>query len=515
MKFIVAVLALLAPLSHAAERLSDQVVSVQLMEGERVITLKPSRPLSLMGGAGMAKRLSPSLYTLRLTKASPAKQRFHLFSKTFQPDEAVVERAYMETMRGKGFTPEIVVIGRQLQTASGRILDGRVRWVSIVQTGTEGAALSRQKELNGQDQYTWMQAETLEPGRGRVELLLTSGGASLGTFDTPVILKSDGSIAVSNVDVGFWKDDRQVQAYTGSLTVIIGPGGKLKLIERLPVETYLQGVLPAEMPSGWALEALKAQAVAARSEVLVNLATKHRLDGFDFCGTEHCRAYVGQGGAKEATNRALRETAGQIIVHEDRIVPTVFSATCGGWTENNDTVWFGPPNAALRGNADFSGGETAPRLSKSSMASWLKMTPTAYCSGDTRYFRWTRRYSEPEIRDMINKRIDVGSIKRIELGDRGVSGRLKWIRVYGNRGTEVIKKELPIRQALGGLPSAMFVLDTADINGTRTFTFTGGGRGHGVGMCQNGAQGMALQGIDYERILKHYFTGITLERYQQ
>ncbi len=515
MKFIVAVLALLAPLSHAAERLSDQVVSIQLMEGESAITLKPSRPISLMGGAGTAKHLSPSLYTLRLTRATPANQRFHLFSKTFQPGETETEQTYTETMRGKGFTPEIVVIGRQLQTASGRILDGRVRWVSIVQTSTEAVALIRQKELNAQDQYTWMQAETLEPGRGRVELLFTSGGASLGTFATPLILKSEGSIAVSNVDVGFWKDDRQVQAYTGSLTVVIGPDGKLELIERLPVETYLQGVLPAEMPSGWALEALKAQAVAARSEVLVNLATKHRLDGFDFCGNEHCRAYVGQGGAKETTNRALRETAGQIIVHENRIVPTVFSATCGGWTENNDTVWCGPPNPALRGVADFSEGETAPSLSESAMESWLKMTPTAYCSGDTRYFRWTRTYSEPEIRDMINKRIDVGGIKRIELGDRGVSGRLKWIRVYGSRGTQVIKKELPIRQALGGLPSAMFVLDVAKVNGVPKFTFVGGGRGHGVGLCQNGAQGMALKGIGYERILKHYFTGITLERYQQ
>ena len=514
MKFVVAVLVVLAPLSHAAQRLSDQVVSIQLMKGEQAITLQPAQPLSIMGGAGNAKHLSPSLYTIRLQKASPAKQRFHLFSKTFQPGDTAAEKTYLQTMREKGYTPEIVVIGKRLQTASGKILDGRVRWVSIVQIETEKAALARQKELNAQEQYTWMKKETLAPGQGQLELLLASGGGSLGSFSTPLILKSTGPIAVSNVDVGFWKNNHKHLAYTGSLTVVIGPDGKLELLERLPVETYLQGVLPAEMPSSWSIEALKAQAVAARSEVLVNLATKHRLEGFDFCGNEHCRAYVGQGGAIDTTNRALRETAGQILVHNNRIAPTLFSATCGGWTENNDTVWFGPPNPALRGIGDFSGGENAPSPADTSMISWLKMSPTAYCSLDKKYFRWSRNYSEPEIRDMINKRVNVGQINRIKLGDRGVSGRLKWIRVYGSQRTEVIKKELPIRQALGGLPSAMFVLDVTEVNGIQTFTFTGGGRGHGVGLCQNGAQGMALQGMGYDQILKHYFTGVEMERYQ-
>ncbi len=116
---------------------------------------------------------------------------------------------------------------------------------------------------------------------------------------------------------------------------------------------------------------------------------------------------------------------------------------------------------------------------------------------------------------MIDSRYAVGQIERIELGDRGVSGRLKWVRIYGSKKVETIHKELPIRLAFGGLPSALFVLQTeTDARGNVQHVFLGGGRGHGVGLCQHGAQGMAQSGMTYAQILKHYFTNVEIESYQ-
>jgi SpoIID/LytB domain protein len=99
------------------------------------------------------------------------------------------------------------------------------------------------------------------------------------------------------------------------------------------------------------------------------------------------------------------------------------------------------------------------------------------------------------------------------LGERGVSGRLKSVRIRGSTATQSIQKELPIRRAFGDLPSAFFVVNKSQTaNGTALFTFTGGGRGHGVGLCQYGARGMALDGSTYREILRHYYHGASIAR---
>lgn len=109
--------------------------------------------------------------------------------------------------------------------------------------------------------------------------------------------------------------------------------------------------------------------------------------------------------------------------------------------------------------------------------------------------------------------VDVGAVRDIELGERGVSDRLKWVRIVGSKAEAVIRKEYPIRLAFGGLPSAMFIIDGEyDGDNLVAVTFIGGGLGHGVGLCQHGARGLALGDAHYGAILDHYFTGITIER---
>lgn len=494
----------------AAEQISELSVVIQLQDDVKVVTVFSPFALTVKD-AENSYSLPQGLYTFAPLTSAPAKQRFHLFSKTFKPDVVGDEKAYMEACRERGYAPESVVIGKKLRTESGRILDARVHWISLVQCATEAEAKQKKAGLEKVEQWTWMRPEITESGSGTVKLKGASGSYSL---KLPVTLSSEKNLSVSNVDVGFWDENKKHLSYGGELELNVTTSGGLELLERLGVEEYLKGVLPSEMPALWPVEALKAQAVSARSEVLVNLSTKHSLEQFDFCAKEHCRAYRGVNRQKASTNLALVETADQILVQDGEIVETVFSANCGGWTENNDTVWFGPPNAALRGAHDLQKGITSPFGTASGVRQWLTNPPSAYCSGDSTGFRWTRKYSETEIHAMIKKNYAVGSIKQFQLGDRGVSGRLKWIRIHGTADTVTIKKELPIRRTLGGLPSAMFDLSVAGEAPKRTFTIRGGGRGHGVGLCQHGAHGMALKGILYPEILHHYFTRVTIERVQ-
>lgn len=496
------------------ENLADQLVDIRVMEGESTITFRITDDIELSEGRRSAA-LSPGVYTVQATKARAARQRYHLFAKTFQPGQNAEQQAYLKSWRARGYSPEAIMIGKRLQTESGKILDSRVHWISIVQTATESEAKATQAKLKAANQWTWMQGEIIAPGTGEFRIVAASGRKEAGTFPSPLRVTSRSAVAVSNVDVGFWEEKQQHVAYSGNLEFGIGPDGKIELVERLPVESYIQGVLPAEMPPLWPAEALKAQAVAARSEVLMSMATKHRLEGFDFCGVEHCRAYVGSGGRSAQTDAAVRATQGQILVQGARIIPAVFSSDCGGWTEDNETPWRAPPDAALRGISDLVRGTKGVSPAKTGVEQWLKNPPASYCAGDQKYFRWTRKYSQRELSELLNKRHAVGTVKSITLGDRGISGRLKRLRVSGSKKTETIEKELPIRLAFGGLPSALFVVETSKgRSGALEFTIRGGGRGHGVGMCQHGAKGMASAGIVYTDILRHYYSEVAIERYR-
>ena len=498
---------------NADDTLLGEPISIRLMQGEEAITLRASAPITFEP-EGANIEFKPGVYTIRPSQARRARQRFHLFAKTFRLSDPKGEAAYLNEARTKGYTPEVVTIGKRLQTASGRVLDTRIHWISIRQTETKETAQSLRSELIAGGQPVWIQAETTEPGAGFLRIQAPNG-AIVASFVPPLTVRSSGPVEVDNVDIGFWNEKREHLAYIGDFQIRIGVDAQLELLEVLPIEDYLRGVLPAEMPWSWELEALKAQAVAARSEVIASLGSRYTLQGFDFLGNEQSRAYLGASGFKPTTDRALLDTAGQILVEGARIVPTVFSSNCGGWTENNDTVWYGPPDSALRGVSGLVRGRDRPPVDDTGLRAWLETRPEAYCSHDQTYFRWRRTFSEDELRDMINKRHHVGQIERIELGDRGVSGRLKWVRIHGSENVETIHKELPIRLAFGGLPSAMFVLMTeTDTRGNPFYVILGGGRGHGVGLCQHGAQGMAQRGMTYEQIVKHYFSGVEIERYE-
>lgn len=484
----------------------DYPVRIRIADGETGIPFQTDGATILAGEKTVA--LPAGAATIALENATPPKLRYHLIAKTFLPDETGLQTDFIDAAKALLLDPQIVTQGRRFETTSKRVIDNRMNLISVARTDTKASADRMKKDLEKNSLWCYIVQEVVEPGTGSVRI----DGA--GTFALPITLFSDEPMELTNVNTGYWSARRTKQTYAGTIEVGIGPDGKLMLIETIPLETYLLGVLPAEMPSEWPLESLKAQAVAARSEVLVNLAGKHVLDGYDFCGTEHCRAYLGSANGKPRTTQALEETRGQFLLYDSRIVMTVFSATCGGWTEDNETVWSGRAQPALRGVADVPSARTASSPRDIGVWKWLDQKSSAYCRGDEAAFRWRKSFTATELTAIVNKTHAVGTVRTIETGDRGVSGRLKSVKIAGSKSTVTVLKELPIRQAFGGLPSALFVVSTAtNSSGQPVFTFIGAGRGHGVGLCQNGAKGMADAGMTHDQILAHYFMRSTIEKF--
>jgi SpoIID/LytB domain protein len=155
---------------------------------------------------------------------------------------------------------------------------------------------------------------------------------------------------------------------------------------------------------------------------------------------------------------------------------------------------------------------------KKRLSEWLRSSPPAYCNLSTHnregLFRWQRTISSQEMNRLIAKEKTIGQVMAIQILDRGVSGRVKAIRVVGSEGDLVVQREWPIRKLLGNLRSGMFEvgIELDQDQMPTNFHFIGGGWGHGVGLCQLGAIGMAEHGHDFRQILSHYYGGAKVFR---
>ena len=351
---------------------------------------------------------------------------------------------------------------------------------------------------------------------GENKLLITNEKKENMIIDESVVInpaKPEGTVTIFDVKFGknnFWSSSED-RSYRGKMEVSID-NGIIKIINILSLEEYLYGVVPAEMPANWPLEALKAQAVAARSESIAKLG-RHRSDGFDLCAEVHCQVYSGVEKETQLSNMAVDLTRGIILEYGSKAVDAIYSSGCGGHTQDNI---FGSPGAApyFTGTVDSNDGQKLVfPLSPFELESWLKDPPSGiYCNipeyNKPSNFRWVRIYSPEQLRQMIDKVSGVGEIRKIIILKRNKSGHVDKLKIVGTESTSIIEKELNIRRALGNLRSSMFKVEIrfGQDRLPKEFVFYGGGWGHGVGMCQAGSCGMAKAGKIYQEILQHYFS---------
>jgi len=262
--------------------------------------------------------------------------------------------------------------------------------------------------------------------------------------------------------------------------------GKLITME---FEEYIKGVVAAEMPSSFHIEALKAQALAARTYTLLRMK---RFGGkgcsnhpeADICtDSTHCQAYVDPdtlGKNYKKINEAVTSTEGEVIVYEDKLIDAVFHSTSGGVTENSEDVWVNKVpylRSVLSQYEDHS-----PKLVSTKQISIDEFVSGMKSLDNT--IKLDKKNIETQIQ--ILERSAGGKILKIKVGDRYFTGR-------------------DIREQFG-LNSSNFTIDV----GKNDITFVVVGYGHGIGMSQYGADGMAKHGATYQEIIKHYYTGVEI-----
>jgi SpoIID/LytB domain protein len=362
---------------------------------------------------------------------------------------------------------------------------------------------------------------------------------------------------VSDVKIGidFHWQRSQEQSFCGDLILSAVSDSSFNLINEIALENYLASVISSEMSADAPLEFLKTQAIVARSWLVAMLTKKETArplpssgteneivvwqdvndhEGFDVCADDHCQRYQGITGIISPNVRAAIEaTRGLFLIAGKEICDARYYKSCGGQTEIFSTAWEEITPSYLKSVTDDTK-QHQPIQSEDQARQWLTGSPQAFCNTTDKellgtilpvfdqetldFYRWQVIYSRPELEEIIRKKsgIDFGELKDIVVVGRGPSGRIYKLRIEGSRRTVVVGKELEIRRWLSKshlLSSAFVVSKTSAADGSvKSFTLTGGGWGHGVGLCQIGAAVMATKGFEAEEILAHYFTDVSLQK---
>jgi SpoIID/LytB domain protein len=379
-------------------------------------------------------------------------------------------------------------------------------------------------------------------------------------------LEENASFSLYNVTIGinFHWERQETQVFLGTLRLIVEEE-KITAINILPAEEYLISVISSEMKATSSPEFLKAHAVISRSWLFAQIEKRKSVKesgtdffsfsktdteyirwydredhvNFDVCADDHCQRYQG---ITKATNQAVAEavkaTRGQLLMHGRSICDARFSKCCGGVTEEFENCWQNthyPYLTSVR-DADLSEqGATVDLTKEGAAEEWIRNAPPSYCNTSntliisqilnrydretTDFYRWKVHYTQSELSELIRQRskIDFGFIIDLIPVQRGKSGRISKLKIVGSLHSLIIGKELEIRRTLSSshLFSSAFVVDKGPLkNGfPESFTLTGAGWGHGVGLCQIGAAVMGERGFTYEQILLHYYKGADVRKF--
>ena len=290
--------------------------------------------------------------------------------------------------------------------------------------------------------------------------------------------------------------------------------GSWTLVEEVPLERYLLGVVPHEIGAGSPPAALAAQAVLARTWALRNQG-RFAVDGYHLCADTQCQVYADPRQAGPAVRRAIGVTRHQVLAWQGAPIHGVYHATNGGISAGFEEVWCGSVLPYLRSWVDGPGAIQAKvtlPLEPAGVAAALAATSRAYGFDHPR-FRWTRLLDGAQIQRALAKTApQLGTPTRLTVLERGPSGRVLALAIdargpAGEPQSVVLRRDA-IRRNLRQLPSTLFVLRP---EGSGRWRFDGGGFGHGAGLSQAGAIDLARRGWSLAQILGHYYPGTSLE----
>jgi len=352
------------------------------------------------------------------------------------------------------------------------------------------------------------------------------------------------------IGIGFHWEREENQSFKGALILQV-MDGKIHAINSLGVEDYLVSVISSEMAASSSPELLKTHAVISRSwllkpilhpekslslppaesnELIIRWYERDAHEHFDVCADDHCQRYQGITRVCSANAaRAVAETAGLVLMYDNRICDARYYKSCGGVTELFESCWAEEVHPYLAPVFDRAQQPVPePDLTREEEAQhWILSSPKAFCNTKDQYvlgqvlnnydtetqdfYRWTVEYTQDDLRKLLIQKsgIDFGDIVSMQAVSRGPSARITALKISGTKRTVTVGKELEIRKWLSPshLYSSAFVVKATNINHgiPQKFTLYGSGWGHGVGLCQIGAAMMGEQGYTFEQILTHYF----------
>ena len=285
----------------------------------------------------------------------------------------------------------------------------------------------------------------------------------------------------------------------------------IMVINELPLENYLKCVATSEMSPICPEEFLKAQFVVARSWLLANIEHKHAHLGFDICNDDCCQRYQGILNTTKESNEVSELTFGQVITFDNKICDARYSKSCGGITENFENVWGGNKISYLTSIKDKNS-KGISYCSTDIVAESSLKTYIGNIDENGKYYRWNYNINHKDLIHSIkiNCGLDIKKVLTIKPTKIGASGRIikleiEFLNIDNKTENVEIISEYQIRKLL----SPSFLYSSAfTVNKIKDrFILEGKGWGHGVGLCQIGALGMALSKKGFKSILNHYYPG--------
>jgi len=428
------------------------------------------------------------------------------------------------------------------------------KWaVTIYGYSSIAAAKADASKLNGVAAAP-QQVTILDQGGMPILLITNSDAYFVGTGTVPTI------------DLGTYE-------YRGVMEFMQSSDGLLTAVNIVDFEQYLYGVVPSEMPSSYNYEAVKAQACAARTYALYKLSLNSTI-GYDICDTTHCQVYLGYTNENAITTKAVNDTKGMAIYYNGNPIESYFFSSSGGYTDDAKNVWgndlpylkavpdeneincqtwsrtitLSDLDAIINAKGYSIGSATGMRItidnktsrvqkleiigSNGSKTFTLEDCRTIFGSTGTslssRCFTITNGVTEsggggtptttyPALGTFVSSPIDgykmtdkdnyiIGSDCAV------VYSTSSGTKAYGADGKEVDLTKIPELVSVATVTTTSYSTGTTVIRSSgSTIQLSGRGVGHGVGLSQRGANGLAQQGYDYIAILQHYYTGVTVE----
>jgi len=508
------------------------LVTVEIMSHQSEIRLSAPGLTVLPNGDGGPVLRGAQGFRVAARNARPARVREWTVVDRLGVDDEVGAEQTLRRWRARGFDPRAFEIGT-VYGVEGEVIDSREVLVAVSPVPAGGgerraAGIARKFGVD-----TSVHRELVRRPSGSI-VATSIGGAEMVIENKSVLWFSarqpTDTVAVDDVLFGHGgsqvgRERRERRRYFGSVYVTLGNDGKLVVANAVPVDRLLAGLVPSEIFPDAPMEALKAQAVAARTELLNQIGRRHHTEPYLLCSSQQCQVYSGAGREHPRTTRAVRETRGLVMLRAGGgLVDARYSASAGGFNANNDWIWGDAPDPTLRARLDAVEAAT-PRLRQfargiddDNLDAFLALPPGAFYAGANRYARGRFRWKVETETDALSQRVArefprVGRLLAIEPLERGVSGRIRSLRLRGASGEATVRGDLRIRRLLGGLKSALFRVRTRGRPGEpSSFVFEGAGFGHGVGMCQTGAIGRAEGGQSYQQILSAYYQGSRVRR---